>query len=106
MKDCYEKELLRVFKFDRSVVKKEISNAKRHLTNAKKCVKDEMYDLVVVSVYTSMFHAARAILYRDGFKERSHICLIEYIREKYPKLNDFLKILDTYREKACCTLWT
>jgi len=98
LKDCFKEELLRPFKFDRSVIEKEISNSKRHLTNAQKCIEDKMYDLAVVSIYTSMFHAARAILYRDGFKERSHICLIEYIGENYPKLNDFLKVLDAYRE--------
>jgi len=32
-----------------------------------------------------MFHAARALLFRDGFTEKSHVCLIEYLREKYVK---------------------
>lgn len=105
LKDCFEKELLRPFKFDRSVIEKEISNSKRHLTNAQKCVKDEMYDLAVVSVYTSMFHAARAILYRDGFKERIYTYLIEYIKENYSKLNDFLKVLETYRESRHAVLY-
>ena len=30
-----------------------------------------------------MFHSARALLFRDGFKERSHYCIYIYISEKY-----------------------
>lgn len=105
LKKCIEEGLLRQFKFNRSVIEKEILNSKRHLSNAQKCVKDEMYDLAVVSIYTSMFHASRAILFRDGFKERSHICLIEYIREKYPDLRKFLNVLDSYRESRHAVLY-
>jgi len=57
-----------------------------------------MYDLAVVSVYTAMFHTSRAILFRDGIKERSHICVIIYINEKYPHLSEYVNILDNYRK--------
>ena len=53
--------------------------------------------MAVVAAYTSMFHAARAILLRDGIKERSHICIVIYLREKYPELKHQTRILDTYR---------
>jgi uncharacterized protein (UPF0332 family) len=64
-----------------------------------------MYDLAVVSVYTAMFHAARAILFRDDIKERSHICVIQYIKEKYPHLTEYANALDSYREQAHDALW-
>jgi uncharacterized protein (UPF0332 family) len=32
-----------------------------------------------------MFHAARALLFRDGITERSHICIILYLQENYVK---------------------
>jgi uncharacterized protein (UPF0332 family) len=44
-----------------------------------------------------MFHAARAILFKDGFKERSHICLILYVEEKYPSLRGYARQVDQYR---------
>ena len=105
LKECFEEGLLREYKFAKSVVDKEIVNANRHLSNARICVKDQMYDLVVVSVYTAMFHAARAILFRDGIKERSHVCLIAYIKEKYPQLNEYANTLDSYRESRHAMLY-
>lgn len=32
-----------------------------------------------------MFHAARSILFKDGITEKSHVCLVEYLREEYVK---------------------
>ena len=64
-----------------------------------------MYDLAVVSVYTAMFHAARAILFRDGIKERSHICVVTYIKEKYPHLSEYANTLDSYRKSRHTMLY-
>ena len=97
--------MLRERKFSRDVVSKEIDNAERYLKNASRCVHEEMYDLAVVAVYTAMFHAARAVLFRDGLKERSHICLMLYIRVKYPKLRGYAKVLDSYRKSRHTMLY-
>ena len=45
----------------------------------------------------AMFHAARAILFRDGVKERSHECIPIYIKESYPQLERIANTLDAYR---------
>jgi uncharacterized protein (UPF0332 family) len=47
--------------------------------------------------YTAMFHAARAILFRDGIKERSHECIPMYIRQRYPGMAGQTNILNSYR---------
>ena len=39
--------------------------------------------MAIVSAYSAMFHAGRAILFRDGVMEKSHVCLIDYLRENY-----------------------
>jgi len=83
LKECFKRGLLRKEQFPEEIGKQEVSNAIRHLKNAEKCLQEGMYDLSVVSIYTSMFHAARAILFRDGIKERSHICVISYIKNHY-----------------------
>ena len=44
-----------------------------------------------------MFHAARAILFNDGIKESSHICIIIYLKEKHPGLSEYIMVLDNYR---------
>jgi uncharacterized protein (UPF0332 family) len=33
----------------------------------------------------SMFHAARSILFNDGYREKSHACIARYLEEKYVK---------------------
>jgi len=44
-----------------------------------------------------MFHAARAILFRDGVKERSHECIPIYLNERYPELERIANTLDSHR---------
>ncbi|MBU4491476.1 MAG: HEPN domain-containing protein [Euryarchaeota archaeon] len=55
------------------------------------------YRVVAISSYSAMFHAARAILFKDGIKERSHECIPVYLKEKYPELETLANILDSYR---------
>lgn len=55
------------------------------------------YRVVAILSYTAMFHASRAILFRDGIKERSHECIPVYLREKYLELETLANILDSYR---------
>jgi len=52
-----------------------------------------------------MFHAARAILFSDGIKERSHLCIISYLQETYPQLKRLANQLDTYRRNRHNTLY-
>jgi uncharacterized protein (UPF0332 family) len=52
-----------------------------------------------------MFHAARAVLFKDGLKERSHICVILYIEEKYPDLRRFTRLMDGYRRSRHTVLY-
>jgi len=97
LKDCFEKELLRKVKIHEEVAVKEINNAYRHLENANRCMNEKIYDLAIVSVYTGMFHAAISLLFQDSIKERSHLCIIEYLKDKYPDLEGYVPILDNYR---------
>ena len=52
-----------------------------------------------------MFHAARALLFRDGIKERSHLCTVSYLRETYPRLKHLANQLDSYRRNRHITLY-
>jgi uncharacterized protein (UPF0332 family) len=48
-----------------------------------------------------MFHTARAILIRDGFREKRHYCVARYLEEKYvktKKLERWIALLDHYRD--------
>ncbi len=39
--------------------------------------------MATIALYNAFFHTARALLFRDGIKERSHFCVARYIEEKY-----------------------
>lgn len=95
--DCFREGLLKKIRPQLETAKKEIENAKKYLDKARKNEDMGIHDIAVIAAYTSMFHAARTILYRDGIKERSHICIVLYLKAKYPELQEQARILDTYR---------
>ena len=105
LEDCLREGFLKKHRFSPEVIEKELVNAEKHLADARKCIDSEMYGLATVSIYTSMFHAARAILFRDGFKERNHVCVIAYLRKNYPALQEHVKVLDSYRRARHSALY-
>jgi len=61
----------------------EVASAK--LEEAEKALRSELFDAAIILSYTAMFHAARALLFKDGIVEKSHVCLAEYLRTEYVK---------------------
>ena len=49
-----------------------------------------------------MFHSARAILFAEGFREKSHFAVARFLEDKYTFKNlleeKWIKLLDDYRE--------
>lgn len=52
--------------------KRSLEVAASKLEEAEKAFKHELFDATIVLSYTAIFHAARAILFRDGIIEKSH----------------------------------
>jgi uncharacterized protein (UPF0332 family) len=50
----------------------------------------------------AMFHGARALLFRDGWREKSHYCIARYLEEFYVKSGKldgtWVELLDRMRE--------
>ena len=105
LEDCLEQGFLREHRFPSEIIQKELENSEKHLADARKCITSEMYGLATVSIYTSMFHAARSILFRDGFKERNHVCVIAHLRKNYPSLREQVRVLDSYRRTRHSALY-
>jgi uncharacterized protein (UPF0332 family) len=100
--DCLREGLLRNIPPSKERAESSIVAAKKWLSEAKKGLNNEAFNSSVLSSYLAMFHSARAILFLDGFREKSHYCIARYIEEKYVK-NDqleakWIKLLDHYRE--------
>ncbi|MEK6913704.1 MAG: HEPN domain-containing protein [Nanoarchaeota archaeon] len=96
----FEKKLLRKIPLDIEKVKSSIKIADMKLTEAKELFDAEFFSNALLSVYTSMFHASRALLYKNGVQEKSHYAVYMYIKEifsdKIPK--SLINSLNSYRE--------
>lgn len=95
--DCFKKQLLLKKKPSPEKAQKSLESAKIYIKKARDNFKIENYDIAIVISYTSMFHSLRSLLLRDGLKERSHICLLRYVKERYPELSSFVNSADIYR---------
>lgn len=97
--DCFKKRLLRRTKPDLLKVTKALEMAELKNERARELFESDFFEESIVSSYTSMFQAARALLFKDGVVEKSHACVIAYLREHYSsKLGqNMINWLDTYR---------
>ena len=81
--NCLKRKSIRKFSRGPSLIKKEIENAELDINSAKESSKTKNYKWTIIQTYYSMFHSARALLYNKGYREKSHFCLIEAIRNFY-----------------------
>ncbi len=101
LEECFERRLLRKIMADREKAMRSIKMAENKLKLAKQALLKEFYDACIIYAYTSMFHSARALLYKDGIQEKSHACVVLYLKEKYSSLIPFylLQSLDAFRKE-------
>lgn len=83
--ECIEKRMLREDRPDKQKALIALEISEQRLMDAEISMDSEIYSATILLSYASMFHASRALLFRDGFTEKSHYCLIEFIKEKYVK---------------------
>ena len=77
----------------------QLEKARMLLAEAKGNVGDERPNTAIMAGYAAMFDAARALLFRDGYREKSHACVARYLEVRYSKQIDssFIHLLDHYR---------
>lgn len=103
--ECFSQGLLKKIKPSADMTRKSFHIADDTLLKAKDNFKLGHFDVTVVLCYTAMFHAARAVLFRDGVKERSHVRIVLYLKNKYPDLMAYANMLDAYRHSRHTTLY-
>jgi uncharacterized protein (UPF0332 family) len=77
---CLENKKIIPFAKGKNLVKKEISIAHSDLSDAKAGYENERYKWSTIQAYYAMFHAARALIYSQGYREKSHYCLAIALR--------------------------
>lgn len=100
VRECFEKGLLVKARTSKETVDNTINLAKHYIERAGGNFRIEYFDVAFTLAYQSMLHTARALLFKDGVKERSHVCVVLYLKEKYrenPHVIKYINILDSYR---------
>ena len=81
--DCFKLRLLRKIIPDKEKSKKSIKISKDKLKSAKEAFKLKFFRYAIIDSYMAIFHAARALLYKDGIQEKNHFAVYIYLKEKY-----------------------
>lgn len=104
---CLQNNKIKPFPKGKILVSKELEIARDDWKIAKESLAKKNYKWSTIQSYYSMFHAARALLYSRGYRERSHYCLVVGIRELYMNKNllshtlvEALQFGKTLRENA------
>jgi uncharacterized protein (UPF0332 family) len=79
---CLKKRLLIRINPDTELSEKEFISANEDLDRSKHTKDvDKNFKWAIVQAYYSMFHAAKAVLYLIGLKERSHGCIADALEK-------------------------
>ena len=81
--ECFERRNLKKANPSTAKAKASLAIAENNLRDARIHRDNSMYNWALIASYASMFHSGRALLFRDGIKEKSHFCLALYVKEKY-----------------------
>ncbi len=99
---CFNKGLLQKRGSSIDLARKSIRQADLFLKDAEKLIDSDMTRMSVLALYNAFFHAARALLFKDGIKERSHFCVARYVESEYVLKNKldkkFVLFLDSLRD--------
>lgn len=93
-KECFEKSLLKKTDPQPDLAKKDLKQAEFFLKEADELLQMDKRQICAISLYNSFFHTARALLFKDGVKERSHYCIARYLENHY-ELQNFIDAFET-----------
>ncbi|HVP94349.1 MAG TPA: HEPN domain-containing protein [Methanoregulaceae archaeon] len=77
--DCFARGKLRTVPSSNDKAQESLATAWAYLEEAKQVVPAGSFRLATNGVYFAWFHAARALLFRDGVREKSHYCIGRYL---------------------------
>ncbi|MCD6522167.1 MAG: HEPN domain-containing protein [Candidatus Diapherotrites archaeon] len=98
LKECEEEGLIKRIAPSPRQAEEQLNKARALLEEAKGDVKDNRPNNAIIGGYAAMFDAARAVLFRDGYIEKSHACVARYLEVKYPSIDSsYIHLLDQYR---------
>lgn len=86
----------------RGKARKSLEASLKWLEESEKNLQSNALRSSLLSAYLAVFHAARSILFFDGYREKSHACIARYLEEKYVRSGllepKWVEMLDHFRE--------
>ena len=81
--ECLKKKKIVEFPRAPRFIKKELSSAAEDLEEAKLGISLGKYKWPTIQGYYAMYHAARALLFSQGYRDKSHYCLYAALKALY-----------------------
>jgi uncharacterized protein (UPF0332 family) len=111
--DLFKQGLLKKAARSKELAGKSLEQAAYFLREAQDLTALKKERMAVIALYSAMFHCARALLYRDGIKEKSHYAVARYLEYEYVEKGIIdrkyvlvLDILRDYRHESLYSLFT
>ena len=79
LEDCFAEGKLQTVLPSEEKARESLRVARDNLHEAEEAGKSGLLRAATNSTYVVIFHAARAILFRDGIREKSHFCIEQYL---------------------------
>lgn len=99
---CFNKGLLRRVEASQIKSRQSIRESDKWVEESVKNLESGAYNSAQLSIYLVIFHAARAVLFRDGVREKSHYCISIYLEKYYRKgflEENWILLFDRMRSK-------
>ena len=81
--DCLKKGFIRKEVRAQYRISQSLEVSSRFLSSARNNYEIHEYEITEMAAYASLFHAARALLFKCGYLEHNHSCLIQALRHLY-----------------------
>ncbi len=102
-RQCLDESKLIKVKDAPDLAAKELLAAAMDLSSARTSFSEENHKWATVQAYYSMFHAAKALVYSKGYREKSHQCLAVALKALYSDANA-LDVKHCNRFRDCMAL--
>lgn len=93
IEELINKGLIMKAESDKKQIEGSLQLAQRFIERAEENLKIELWDVAFLMAYNSMFHSARALLFKKNLKERSHQAMITALMELYPENKQVMRMM-------------
>jgi uncharacterized protein (UPF0332 family) len=75
VEECLQEGFLKKIEVDKKLIQKELDEANYDLSRAKDALEENDFKWSIIKTYYSMFHAAKAVLFSLGLREKRHFAV-------------------------------